>query len=83
MGEGSVALARELGIWEDAREGGTRGGILYLVYPGSGNRQPRSLDEINSETGKLFQDWGGTDKLNSCRTGDAAGRDQVAVRNLH
>lgn len=83
MGEGSVALARELGIWEDAREGGTRGGILYLVYPGSGNRQPRSLDEINSETAKLFQDWGGTEKLNSCRTGDAVGRDQMAVRNFH
>src|SRR5271165_3957166 len=41
MGEGSIALANNLGIWSDARQGGRRGGILYLVFPGSGNRQPR------------------------------------------
>src|SRR5277367_4167460 len=42
FGEGSVALAGNLGIWPDARNGGTRGGVLYLVFPGSGNRQPRT-----------------------------------------
>lgn len=83
LGEGSVALANELGIWSDAREGGTRGGILYLVYPGSGSRQPRSLEEIKSETDKLFQDWGGMEKLNSCATGQTMARGQVAERNFH
>ena len=71
MGEGSIALANNLGIWSDARQGGRRGGILYLVFPGSGNRQPRTIDEITSETGKLLQDWGGAEKLISCSANGA------------
>ena len=66
LGEGSIALAENLGISSDARQGGTRGGILYHVFAGSGNGKPRSLDEINSETAKLLQDWGGTDQINAC-----------------
>jgi hypothetical protein len=66
LGEGSIALANNLGIWSDAREGGRRGGILYLVFPGSGNRQPRAVEEIQTETEKLLQDWGGVAKLTSC-----------------
>jgi Fungal chitosanase of glycosyl hydrolase group 75 len=66
LGEGSVALADNLGIWSDARRGGRGGGVLYLVFPGSGNRQPRAIEEIQSETEKLLQDWGGLSKLTSC-----------------
>jgi hypothetical protein len=66
FGEGSIALANNLGIWSDARQGGRRGGLLYLVFPGSGNRQPRTVEEIQSETEKLLQDWGGLGKLTSC-----------------
>jgi hypothetical protein len=66
MGEGSVALAKNLGIREDARNGGARQGIRYLVFPGSGNGQPRPLDEINSEAEKQLQDWGGAGRLASC-----------------
>jgi hypothetical protein len=66
FGEGSIALANNLGIWSDARQGGRRGGILYLVFPGTGNGQPRSIDEINEIAGKAFQDWGGAERLNSC-----------------
>ena len=83
LGEGSIALARDLGIWPDARQGGTRGGILYLVYPGSGNHRPRTLDEINSETDKLFQQWGGLDRLSSCQQDLAPVRAQVADRSAH
>lgn len=71
LGEGSVALANNLGIWSDAREGGRRGGVLYLVFPGSGNRQPRTVQEIQSETEKLVQDWGGMAKLTSCAANQA------------
>jgi hypothetical protein len=71
MGEGSIALANNLGIWSDARQGGRRGGILYLVFPGSGNRQPRTVQEISSETEKLLQDWGGAEKLTSCSANQA------------
>ena len=34
FGEGSIALADNLGIRSDARRGGTWGGVLYLVFPG-------------------------------------------------
>jgi hypothetical protein len=66
IGEGSVALAENLGIRSDARNGGARRGILYLVFPGSGNGQPRSVDEINAETERLVQDWGGNSQLTVC-----------------
>jgi hypothetical protein len=66
IGEGSMALAENLGIRSDARNGGARRGILYIVFPGSGNGQPRSIEEINSETEKLIQDWGGLPQLTAC-----------------
>jgi Fungal chitosanase of glycosyl hydrolase group 75 len=66
MGEGSIALADNLGIWSDARRGGEPDGILYLVFPGSGNLQPRTIDEIQSEAEKLLHNWGGIETLASC-----------------
>jgi hypothetical protein len=66
IGEGSVALAENLGIRSDARNGGTRRGILYLVFPGSGNGRPRTIDEINGESEKLLEAWGGNPKLTAC-----------------
>ncbi len=57
IGEGSMALAENLGIRSDARNGGARRGILYLVFPGSGNGRPRTIEEINAEGQKLVQDW--------------------------
>jgi hypothetical protein len=57
IGEGSVALAENLGIRSDARNGGTRRGIVYLVFPGSGNGRPRTVEEINTEGQKLLQAW--------------------------
>jgi hypothetical protein len=78
LGEGSMALAQRLGIWPDARNGGTRGGVVYLLFPASGNRQPRPVEDIDNTTDKIFQDWGGTGRLNTCmvpqasKTADAA-----------
>lgn len=66
IGEGSVALAENLGLWPDARSGGTTRGILYLVFPGSGNGRPRQIEEINSEANQLFHAWGGNDQLTAC-----------------
>ena len=57
IGEGSVALAENLGIRSDARNGGARRGIEYLVFPGSGNGRPRTIEEINAEGQKLLQAW--------------------------
>jgi hypothetical protein len=66
LGEGSVALADNLGIWSNARQGGRRAGIFYVVFPGSGNGQPRTVDEINTETEKVLHDWGGPEQIASC-----------------
>src|SRR5205085_7692946 len=63
IGEGSMALAENLEIRSDARNGGARRGILFVIFPGSGNGQPRSIEEINTETEKLVQDWGGLSQL--------------------
>ena len=70
LGEGSVALADALGIWSDARQGGASDGILYLLFPGSGNLRPRTIGEIQSEGEKLLSDWGGTKKLSFCAESD-------------
>jgi len=66
LGEGSVALADALGIWSDARHGGASDDILYLLFPGSGNRKPRIISEIQSEGEKLVYRWGGIKELSSC-----------------
>jgi hypothetical protein len=66
IGEGSVALAENLGVRSDARNGGARRGILFVVFPGSGNGRPRTIEEINGETEKLLQAWGGTSQLTAC-----------------
>jgi hypothetical protein len=66
LGEGSIALADNLGIWSDARHGGSRGGMLYLVFPGSGDHRPKTVEEINELTVPLFRDWGGAEQLRSC-----------------
>jgi hypothetical protein len=72
IGEGSMALAENLGIRSDARNGGARRGILYLVFPGSGNGRPRPVEEINAESEKLLQAWGGTSQLTACTVQEPA-----------
>ena len=64
----SVALADNLGIWSNARQGGRRAGLFYVVFPGSGNGDPRTVEEIHTETEKVLRDWGGPERLASCAT---------------
>lgn len=66
VGEGSIALAEELGINSNPRSGGQAGDVAYLIYPGSGNGRPRELEEIEANAKQLFEAWGGIDKLNGC-----------------
>ena len=66
MGEGSIALADALGIDSNPRTGGIEKGVAYVVYPGSGNGKPRTLDEIVSIAQEYFQRWGGLEKLRGC-----------------
>lgn len=55
IGEGSIALAKKLGIDSSPRTGGTADSVLYYVFPGSGNGKPRTIAEIDS-IGKLKYD---------------------------
>jgi hypothetical protein len=54
LGEGSIALANALGVRSDARSGGQSDGILYLLFAGSGNLQPRTIDEILGDGKRLL-----------------------------
>jgi len=66
FGEGSIALADNLGIHSDARIGGTRGGILYVLFPHSGDGTPHTADEISGLAGKHVESWGGPARLDAC-----------------
>ena len=83
LGEGSVALADKLGLSSDARSGGTHTGILYVIYPGTGSSNPESLEVINTQTEKIFREWGGTEKLNACAAAQAPAQNQLADKNLN
>lgn len=66
IGEGSIALAEALGIPSSPRTGGVAKDVMYVVFPGSGNDKPRSLEDINTEATKHFKNWGGMARLNAC-----------------
>jgi hypothetical protein len=70
VGEGSIALAKALGINSSPRHGGSEGGIAYVIYSGSGNGKPRSSKEIDVRSRELFETWGGLDKLSDCLAGN-------------
>jgi len=58
LGEGSIALARSLGINANARKGGIGKGIVYIVFPGSGDGRPKSVARINHYGEQLQDKWG-------------------------
>ena len=59
IGEGSMALARELGIPADPRHGQALGHITYLVFPGSGAYRRKRITPANirSAAARLHQQW--------------------------
>ena len=63
IGEGSIALARELGIPDSPLTGGAARGIVYLVFAGSGNGFARPLTQIRTNGKKLLERWGGQARL--------------------
>jgi Fungal chitosanase of glycosyl hydrolase group 75 len=66
IGEGSIALAELLDIPSSPKTGGADGDIVYVVFPGSGNGQPRTAPEIDREGERAFQQWGGPSRLAAC-----------------
>lgn len=65
LGEGSVALARALGIRESARVGGTDGGVVTIVFPGSGSGKPVAPEVVSREAERRFKKWGGLKRVNA------------------
>ncbi|GAA4864847.1 glycoside hydrolase family 75 protein [Paenibacillus vulneris] len=67
IGEGSIALARVLGINSNPRTGGTgnQENVFYLVFPksGRGNGHIPTRREIIIKTQRLFREWGGIQLL--------------------
>ena len=58
VGEGSVALAERLGVPSSPRNGGTyRDSVRYVLFCGSGNGAPRSVEEIDTEGARLAAAW--------------------------
>jgi hypothetical protein len=66
IGEASIALADALGIPSSPKSGGTGHGIIYIVFPGSGQGWPLSQAEIDQYAAALFAKWGGLDKAKDC-----------------
>jgi hypothetical protein len=75
IGEGSVALARALGLNGDPRYGGTGNpDIAYLVFPqsGLGPGKLRSASAIRSSALRVFRRWGGDRRLRACSNHELA-----------
>ena len=66
IGEGSIALAELLQIPSSPKTGGVDGDIIYVVFPGSGNGQSRTTQEIHREGERAFNQWGGPGRLAAC-----------------
>jgi len=68
IGEGSIALAKALGMPANPRHDGVAGGVTYLIFPGSA---PRAKDgvtvrNIKSSGARRYRQWGGKQKLRTC-----------------
>ena len=75
FGEGSMALADALSIDSNPRYGGKDRGVAYVIYAGSGNGKPRTIEDIAANSQRLFEAWGGMQKLSACLA--AHGKDRA------
>lgn len=69
LGEGSIYLAKQLGVRSNPKDGGESSGkIMYLVFPqsGSGNGKHKSADAIKAAGEKYLSKVGGKNVLSAC-----------------
>jgi hypothetical protein len=70
LGEGSLYLANQLRGSPLPDAAGTRRslarGIVYVLFPGSGNRRPKGREQIIAAASKLFDRWGSTAAVKAC-----------------
>jgi Fungal chitosanase of glycosyl hydrolase group 75/D-alanyl-D-alanine carboxypeptidase len=66
IGEGSIALARALGIPPSPKTGGTDARqVVYVVFASTGVGRGLTVQEINDKTQPIFDSWGGLGRLSS------------------
>ena len=72
IGEGSIALAKALGIHANPRYDGVEDGITYLIFPGSAVHTKGHITArtVRISAARLYRKWGGRETLRSCE--DAA-----------
>jgi Fungal chitosanase of glycosyl hydrolase group 75 len=63
IGEGSVALAKNLSINPDPRHGGVPWGVVTLVFTHTHRNWPVDVDDIVNTSDKNFLLWGGFNRL--------------------
>lgn len=63
IGEGSIALAEALGLPSSPLAGGAAGGIVTVVFAGSGNGFGRPAAQIRANGARLLKEWGGVARL--------------------
>jgi hypothetical protein len=70
LGEGSLELANQLRSAPLPGTEGTRqslvSGIVYVVFPGSGNRRPKTREQIATAGARLFERWGSRAAIKAC-----------------
>lgn len=63
LGEGSIALAKAIGIQSNPRQEGSEDKFIYILFSNSAIGWPLTADFINEHAKKLFEQWGGQDRL--------------------
>lgn len=64
IGEGSIKLAQSLGIRSDPKHGGASAGVVFFLFPGSGDGGVKTADEIQSTGEKMLSTVNTTDAFN-------------------
>lgn len=70
LGEGSIRLAKSLGINSNARTGGIDQGIVYAVFLNSGEHKPLPADAIAQRATQLGDESLDVDEVNVCIAAD-------------
>ncbi|MDQ7830492.1 MAG: glycoside hydrolase family 75 protein [Desulfovibrionaceae bacterium] len=63
IGEGSIALARAVGIPSDPKGEGTTDQMIYVVFTDTSQGWPVDKKYIDSHSNQLFEQWGGMERL--------------------
>jgi len=65
IGEGSIALAKELGLPANPRHDSVPDGLIYLIFPGSREVEASHINllKVSASTDSLYHRWGGMERL--------------------